>query len=137
MEYADLHHPWISWKWFMYVCQLTSPIGYLENRSCTYVCQLTSLVKMNIIQYADMHHPCVVRILWSMLTYITNGYLGNGSCIYVCQHSYLESASYVYVNWQICVLPIYMSTLWSMLPIYMSTYTTYIHACQLWLALCT
>ena len=64
------------------------------NCSCIYVCQHSYLAH----SYADMHHPCVVRILWSMLTYITNGYLENGSCIYVCQHSYLESASYVYVN---------------------------------------
>ena len=95
----------------MYVCQLTSPIGYLENRSCTYVCQLTSLVKMNIIQYADMHHPCVVRILWSMLTYITNGYLENGSCIYM------------YVNIAILKVPhMFMST---------DKYVCFLYICQL------
>ena len=114
----------------MYVCQFTSPIGYLENRSCTYVCQLTSLVKMNVIQYADMHHPCVVRILWSMLTYITNGYLENGSCIYMYVNIAILKVPHMFMSTDKYVCFLYICQLYGVCFLYIYVNLHHLHTCM-------
>ena len=88
MKYADLLHPgmfWILWSMLTCithvrsrsyeVCWLASP---LSSRSYE-VCWLASpMYVLDLTKYADLHHPGVFWILWSMLTWITH----------VCSRSY-------------------------------------------------
>ena len=93
LKYADLHYPWVQSKWSIWVWWLTSPMGAIKYASFEYadlqkyvnlhhpvsftywnpeVCWLaSSMCDHDPMKYADLHHPFVLQILWSMLSYIT------------------------------------------------------------------
>ena len=92
-KYVNLHHPVSFTYWNPEVCWLTSPMGAIKYASFEYadlqkyvnlhhpvsftywnpeVCWLaSSMCEHDPMKYADLHHPFVLQILWSMLSYIT------------------------------------------------------------------
>ena len=98
MKYADLHHQRLYLNCLNQVCQLVSPI-ILMPTCITHVwsyevCRLTSPSDIFELPqssmptcithyfYADLHHPCVPFILWSVRSYITQGYIWIASTKY-------------------------------------------------------
>ena len=56
-----------------YLCWHTSHMGTIKM---LYLCWLASpTYTLDLIKYADLHHPCIYKISWSMPTYITHGYI--------------------------------------------------------------
>ena len=72
------------------VCWHTSPMGTIKM---LHLCWLASpTYTLDLIKYADLHHPCIYKISWSMPTYITHGY------IWIAWFKYDFSMRDLYVN---------------------------------------
>ena len=101
MNYVDLHHIYQSLSLLTCIkhnlCWHTSPIW---ARECfIQVCWLASPKwNLDLIKYADLHHPRIFYISWSMLTYITHGYIWVAWFKYVNTYQSLSLLTYIKHN---------------------------------------
>ena len=98
----------ISLKWFIQVCQLTSPSILQLLKSWSMLTYITHGCTQNAsFEYDDLHLPCVLKIHWSMLTYITHGCNQNDPFEYYDLQKYVNlhhPVSFTYWNPEVCWL---------------------------------
>ena len=102
---------WVAWFKYVNTYQSLSLLTYIKHNLCWHtspiwaqecfiqVCWLASPKwNLDLIKYADLHHPRIFYISWSMLTYITHGYIWVAWFKYVNTYQSLSLLTYIKHN---------------------------------------